>query len=63
LREWLGSYRGLQECAWYAADDIMPFLHMCPSFSMRLLRKVFRKTGAIFRLASASATQYAVGIG
>jgi D-aspartate ligase len=63
LRDWLGSYRGLKECAWYAADDVMPFLHMCSSFSMRLLRKIFRKTGAIFRLASASATQYAVGIG
>jgi len=63
LREWLGSYRGLRECAWYAADDIVPFLHMCSSFSMRLFRKIFRKTGAIFRLASATALQYAVGIG
>ena len=63
LRDWLGSYRGLTECAWYAADDIMPFLHTCSSFSMRLFRKIFRKTRAIFRLASASAVQYAAAIG
>jgi D-aspartate ligase len=63
LRDWLGSYRGLKECAWYAADDIMPFLHTCSSFSMRLFRKIFRKTRAIFRLASASAVQYAAAIG
>jgi len=63
LRQWLGSYRGLKECAWYAADDIMPFLHRCSSFSMRLIRKIFRKTMALFRLASVSAMRYAVGIG
>ena len=63
LREWLGSYRGLKECAWYAADDIMPFLRMCWSFSMRLFRKIFRKTRALFRLASVSAIPYAAGIG
>jgi len=63
LRQWLGSYRGLKECAWYAADDILPFLHMCSSLSMRLFRKIFRKTRALFRSASVSAMQYASGIG
>jgi D-aspartate ligase len=63
FRDWLGSYRGLREGAWYAADDIVPFLHMCSSFSMRLFRKLFRKTGVIFRLASATALKYAFGIG
>ena len=63
LRQWLGSYRGLRECAWYAADDVMPFLHMCSSFSMRLLRNIFRPTRSLFRLASLSAMQYAAGIG
>lgn len=63
LRQWLGSYRGLRECAWYAADDVMPFLHMCSSFSMRLLRNIFRRTRSLFRLASLSAMQYAAGIG
>ena len=61
LRDWLGSYRGIKECAWYAADDIMPFLRTCSAFSMRPVRKIFRKTRALFR-SSASAMQYAVGI-
>ena len=63
LQEWLGSYRGLKECAWYAPDDIMPFLRMCSSFFMRVFRQIFRKSRAIFRLASESAMQYAAGIG
>jgi D-aspartate ligase len=63
LREWLGSYRGLKECAWYAADDIMPFLRICSSFAMRVFRKILRKTRVLFRSASESAMQYAAGIG
>jgi predicted ATP-grasp superfamily ATP-dependent carboligase len=63
LREWLGSYRGLKECAWYAPDDIMPFARMCSSFFTRVFRKVFKKSRAVFRLASGSAMQYAAGIG
>jgi predicted ATP-grasp superfamily ATP-dependent carboligase len=52
LRDWLGSYRGIQECAWYASDDIVPFLRTCSSFSIRLFRKIFRKTRPLFRSAS-----------
>jgi D-aspartate ligase len=48
LRDWLGSYRGIQECAWYAPDDIVPFLRMCPSLVVRPLRKMFRTTSALF---------------
>jgi predicted ATP-grasp superfamily ATP-dependent carboligase len=56
LRDWLGSYRGIDECAWYAADDLMPFLRTYSMFGVRAFRKVFRKTGALFRLASETAT-------
>jgi predicted ATP-grasp superfamily ATP-dependent carboligase len=49
LRDWLGSYRGIEECAWYAADDMMPFLRTCSSFSMRPFRKAFRMARAAFR--------------
>lgn len=52
LRDWLGSYRGIKECAWYAADDIMPFLRVCWSFSIRPVRKIFREARALFRSAS-----------
>jgi len=63
VRKWLGSYRGIQECAWYAADDIRPFLRMCWLFSMRVLRKGFRKIAALFRSTSFSAMQHAASIG
>ena len=62
-RKWLGGYRGIQECAWYAADDIRPFLRMCWLFSMRVLRKGFRKIAALFRPTSFSAMQHAASIG
>ena len=52
LRDWLGSYRGITECAWYAADDLMPFLRRCSSFSLRPFQKMFREAGALFRSAS-----------
>jgi D-aspartate ligase len=63
LRNWLGSYRGIKECAWYAADDVLPFLRMCSLFSMSVFRKTFRKIRALFRSASYSAMQYAASIG
>jgi hypothetical protein len=63
LQDWLGSYRGIKECAWYAADDIVPFLRTCSLFGVRAFRKTFRTTGALFKLASEGAMQYAVGIG
>src|SRR5262245_46212094 len=63
LRNWLGSYRGIKECAWYAADDVMPFLCLCSLVAMRVVRKIFKKTRALFRVASFSAIQYAAGIG
>jgi D-aspartate ligase len=52
LRDWLGSYRGIKECAWFAADDIMPFLRTCSSFAIRPFRKLFKMTRASFRSAS-----------
>jgi D-aspartate ligase len=62
LREWLGSYRGINECAWYAEDDIMPFLRTCLPFPMRALRKVFREIRAGFRSASEEALPNVNGI-
>jgi D-aspartate ligase len=63
LRDWLGSYRGIQECAWYASDDIVPFLRTCSSFFIRPFRKVFRKTRALFRSASQRVLRNADAIG
>jgi D-aspartate ligase len=49
LRDWLGSYRGIRECAWYAADDLVPFLRTCLPFPFRAVRRVFRQSLASFR--------------
>jgi len=43
VKEWIHSYRGIQEDAWFAADDPGPFLHMCGRFAARPFRKLFRR--------------------
>jgi predicted ATP-grasp superfamily ATP-dependent carboligase len=58
-QDWLESYRGIEECAWYAADDILPFLRMCLEFSVRPFRKIFRKARALFESGSESVVQSA----
>jgi predicted ATP-grasp superfamily ATP-dependent carboligase len=29
IKEWIKSFRGVQEVAWFAADDLLPFILMC----------------------------------
>jgi predicted ATP-grasp superfamily ATP-dependent carboligase len=29
IREWIRSFRGVQEVAWFAVDDLLPFFLMC----------------------------------
>jgi D-aspartate ligase len=62
FRNWLNSYRGIQECAWYATDDLKPFLRRCSSFSIKPFRKIFRTARAMFKPASESVVQNADGI-
>jgi predicted ATP-grasp superfamily ATP-dependent carboligase len=38
-RAWLRSLRGVEEMAWFATDDIMPFLKIARSIVRRILRK------------------------
>jgi D-aspartate ligase len=59
LPEWLASYRGIEECAWYAPDDILPFLRICSSLSIKPFRKIFRKARALFASGSESVVQNA----
>jgi len=51
-RDWLASYAGIQESAWFASDDIKPFLRMCSSFSVRPFRKIFREGKRFFKSPS-----------
>jgi D-aspartate ligase len=41
--KWLGSFRGVQEAAWFAWDDPLPFLSRCASFLKTVLRWMSRR--------------------
>lgn len=41
--EWIKSFRGVQESAYFAADDPVPFLAMCFQRAKKLLARLFRK--------------------
>jgi D-aspartate ligase len=43
--EWIRSFRGVQEGAWFAADDLVPFMHMLGDLFGRFLRWFDRKLG------------------
>jgi predicted ATP-grasp superfamily ATP-dependent carboligase len=51
-RDWLAGYAGIQECAWFASDDIKPFLRMCSMFSVKPFRKIFREGMRFFKSPS-----------
>jgi D-aspartate ligase len=40
LREWISGYRRIQEGAWFASDDWLPFIHMAAGFAMKPFRKL-----------------------
>ena len=42
LREWLRSFRGVEEVAWFAGDDWLPFVMVLAKFPRRVLRRVLR---------------------
>jgi predicted ATP-grasp superfamily ATP-dependent carboligase len=46
--QWLKSYRGVEECAWFAWDDLVPFARVCMRSTPRLFRWIFKpaKTAA-----------------
>ena len=43
IRDWLRSYRRVQEGAWFASDDPGPFLQMCWRLFTRALRQIVRR--------------------
>jgi D-aspartate ligase len=50
--DWLASYGGVREGAWFAADDILPFLRVGSTFSIRPFRKLFRKSLSLLKTPS-----------
>jgi predicted ATP-grasp superfamily ATP-dependent carboligase len=56
LSEWLSSYQGIQEGAWFSKDDWLPFLHVGTQFLWKPLRRLspgFRRTAEITRVLQA----------
>lgn len=37
IREWIRSFRGVQEVAWFAVDDLLPFFLMCLGHIKKIL--------------------------
>jgi D-aspartate ligase len=54
LRSWLSSLRGTRrELAWFARDDLAPFLLMCVRFLLRGVQKALRLQQGRWRHAPA----------
>jgi predicted ATP-grasp superfamily ATP-dependent carboligase len=50
FRHWSTSFRGVQESAWFAWDDLLPFFIMCTRFSRKVLSKTDKGTLNPYRL-------------
>ncbi len=46
LKEWIESYRGVGEDAWFASDDMGPFLRICGRFMLRPFRMLLQVVSA-----------------
>jgi D-aspartate ligase len=51
--QWLGSLRGVEEAAWFARDDLAPFLAMCRSAAAMAAAKAVRSRRAVVAAAAA----------
>jgi predicted ATP-grasp superfamily ATP-dependent carboligase len=60
LREWVRSLRDIDETAWFARDDLVPFGLMCLRFGWRLVERPFRRHAGA---AEARALRYRPGRG
>jgi len=49
LRQWIASYRGVQEGAWFASDDLRPFVKVVKASCVRPLRKLARTVSKKFQ--------------
>jgi predicted ATP-grasp superfamily ATP-dependent carboligase len=43
LKQWWTSSFGIEECAYLAADDLLPILPMCLSRAAELVRRIYRR--------------------
>jgi predicted ATP-grasp superfamily ATP-dependent carboligase/ubiquinone/menaquinone biosynthesis C-methylase UbiE len=57
-REWAASFAGVEECAWFARDDLAPFVRMCARFVGRAAHKAGKKLGLVAPPAPPLATSH-----
>jgi predicted ATP-grasp superfamily ATP-dependent carboligase len=51
LRDWVRSFRGVEETAYLAGDDLLPLVPMCTGGSSELVRRVYGKLRGAGRVA------------
>jgi predicted ATP-grasp superfamily ATP-dependent carboligase len=49
VRDWLRSFRNVEEAAWFAVDDLVPPIRMSARLSANALRKSARRVGEAIR--------------
>ncbi len=54
-REWLRSFAGVEEAAWFASDDPAPFAQMCGRNLAQAARKLGKRLGVVPSLSPAAA--------
>jgi predicted ATP-grasp superfamily ATP-dependent carboligase len=57
LRRWLASLAGVEEAAWFARDDLRPFLRVAGRLLARAVRAVGRRLAAAIRAAGRGTPQ------
>jgi len=62
ISDWLACYGGVQEGAWFASDDMLPFVRMCSDRSIAPFRKAFRATRRYWKSSSTIVMQHANAI-
>jgi predicted ATP-grasp superfamily ATP-dependent carboligase len=47
IKEWLRSFKGVEETAWFSWRDPTPFLIMCMSMTKKVIKWLVKKLGMI----------------
>jgi hypothetical protein len=55
VRDWVRSFKGVEEAAWFSWTDPRPFTKMISDLSRRLLRWLLKRTGVLKATGEASA--------
>ena len=63
FKQWIASFRGVQESAYFAVDDLLPFLAMSLNVAKKLLKRIYRKlTRRDKRHATSPSSRHNIGM-